>query len=221
MTEPVHEPVREVRQRPTRPVRKPPARRRRRKRSASRPYVIAGVVVLVVVAAFVARSVVNGRRNASFQSITAAAGCGKVQKVPNLDRTHETGVAIKYSTSPPAGGAHDPSPLGPGVYNTPFSTNPAQHPSIYQAVHSLEHGYVIVWYNPDLSKSDVDALTGAVGGESKVILVPYPDLQSKDKMAMSAWGHVQYCGKAQAKAVEAFTKHYRGTAGSAPEPLNP
>jgi hypothetical protein len=199
------------------PGRKPGQRRRRRTRT--RQYVITGLVIVAIVGAFVVRSIVNGRRDVSFNGITAAAGCGKLQSVGGLDRTHEDGARIKYPTSPPAGGPHDSVPLGSGVYTQAFSTDPAKHPSIYQAVHSLEHAYVIVWYNPRITASELDALSKTVTGQPKVILVPYPGLKSKDKMAMSAWGSLQYCGKPSTKAVEAFIKRFRG-ASSAPEPLN-
>jgi hypothetical protein len=197
------------------PTRKPGKRRRRTK---TRQYVIIGLVVVAIVGAFVTRSIVNGQRNKSFTGITAAAGCGKLKTV-SVVGGHEQGVRVKYSTSPPAGGPHDQVPLGTGVYTEAFSTDPAKHPSIYQAVHSLEHAYVIVWYNPNLKASEVDALSKAVTGEPKVILVPYPDLKSTDKMAMSAWGNLQYCGRPSTRAVEAFIKRFRG-ASSAPEPLN-
>jgi len=86
-------------------------------------------------------------------------------------------------------------------------------------VHSLEHGYVIVWYK-DLSADQKDALTKALTGQQKVILVPYPDMPDNHKMALTAWGRLDYCGKPSAKAAEAFVKLYRN-APSAPEYYQP
>ena len=121
--------------------------------------------------------------------------------------------------SPPVGGPHDPVPLAGGVYTTPLSTDPGKQSSIYQAVHSLEHGYVIIWYK-SLSPSEVDALTKSVAGESKVIVAPYPDLPDDDKMAVTAWGRLDYCKKPSTKVTDAFIKLYRN-APSAPEYYQP
>jgi hypothetical protein len=218
-TTPVYEAEPEpVRQR-TRPQqkRRPPSRRRRRS-NASR-WIIVGLVIVAIVAAFVARSALNGKKSSAFEKVAAAADCGKVKTYSNLDRTHEPGVRVKYSTSPPVGGPHDPNPLPGGVYDAAFSTDPAKQPSIYQAVHSLEHGYVIVWYN-NLSGDEKDSLTKALTGEQKVIVVPYPAMPDGHKMALTAWGRLDYCGKPSTKAAQAFINLYRN-APSAPEYYQP
>ena len=218
-TVPVYEPDPETeRPRKPQPKRRPPARRRRRRTSASR-WVIVGLVIVVVIGAFVARSLVNGRRSSAFTKVAASADCGKVKTYSDLDRTH-TSNAVKYSTSPPVGGAHNPNPLPGGVYDTPFTTDPAgKTPTIYNAVHSLEHGYVIVWYNA-LDGDQKDTLTKALTGQSKVIVVPYPDMPDKHKMALTAWGKLDYCGKPSVAAAQAFIKLYRN-APSAPEYYQP
>jgi hypothetical protein len=216
-TAPVYEPEPE---RPRRqpPKRRPPARRRRRRSNASR-WVIVGLVIVAIVGAFVARSVLNGKRSGAFSKVAAAADCGKVKSYSNLDRTHTTG-SVKYSTSPPVGGAHNPSPLPGGVYDNPLSTDPsAKTPTIYSAVHSLEHGYVIVWYK-NLSADEKDALTKALTGQQKVIVVPYPDMPDGHKMALTAWGKLDYCGKPSVKAADAFVTLYRNSP-SAPEYYQP
>jgi hypothetical protein len=104
------------------------------------------------------------------------------------------------------------------VYDKPFSLDPALQPSIYQAVHSLEHGYVLVWYR-GLKRAQVDALGREVRGERETILVPYPKLKKGQKMAMTAWGRLQYCTKPDPKAVAAFIERYRD-AKTAPEYFN-
>jgi len=214
---PVYEPEPERPRRPQ-PKRRPPARRRRRRSNASR-WVVVGIVIVAIIAAFVARSVVNGKRSSAFSKVAASADCGKIKTYANLDRTHTTG-SVKYSTSPPVGGAHNPNPLPGGVYDQPFSTDPnAKTPTMYSAVHSLEHGYVIVWYS-SLSPDQKDALTKALTGQPKVIVVPYPNMPDNHKMALTAWGALDYCGKPSVAAARAFVNLYRN-AKSAPEYYQP
>ena len=217
---PVFEPTREREQaRPRKPQpRRRPAARRRRRSKASRS-VITGLAIVALIGLFVGRSVLNGRRTSTFSKVAAASGCGRVQTFSNLSRNHRDGVAVKYSTSPPVGGDHDSHPLSGGVYDTAFSTDPAKQPSIYQAVHSLEHGYVIVWYN-GLTSDEKDALTKALSGQAKVILVPYPDMPDSHKMALTGWGKLDYCGKPSVKAAQAFISVYRN-ARTAPEYYQP
>ena len=212
--DPAPEPARPRKQQPRR---RPPARRRRR-RNTSR-WVITGLVIVALIGLLVGRSILNGRRSSTFGKVAASAGCGKVRSFSNLARTHSDGVRVKYAMSPPVGGPHDSHPLPGGVYDSPFSTDPGQHPSIYQAVHSLEHGYVIVWYNA-ISTDEKDALVKALSDQSKVILVPYADMPDNHKMALTGWGKLDYCSKPSVKAAQAFISVYRN-AHTAPEYYQP
>jgi hypothetical protein len=180
--------------------------------------VIIGIVIAAVVVAIVGWQVNNRQKASSFDKLAAGAGCGKVRTVGGLSRGHKQGVAVKYSTSPPVGGDHDPAPLGPGVLTEPLSTDATTKPSIYQAVHSLEHGYVIVWYNA-LKPAEVETLSKAMTGEDETILVPYPQMPDNHKVALTAWGRLEYCGKPSTRVVEAFIERYRN-ARSAPEAIN-
>ncbi len=127
----------------------------------------------------------------------------------------EAGETVTYPTSPPTGGKHDARWLNAGIYNEPFSDQRAPTPTIYEAVHSLEHGYVIVWHK-DLSDAELDALDRSFGNERKVIAVPYPQLEGA-KMALSAWERLQVCDEPNVKVVEGFIDRYREQK-SAPEP---
>jgi len=65
------------------------------------------------------------------------------------------GTKVSYNSNPPAGGEHYGDSTGhSGFYDT---TNV---PADGYLVHSLEHGAVILWYNPKmLSKDQVKQLT--------------------------------------------------------------
>ena len=45
-----------------------------------------------------------------------------------------------------------------------------------QAVHNLEHGGVVIWYGPDISTADREALDGFYDeDENGLIITPIPD----------------------------------------------
>src|SRR5258708_5258310 len=69
------------------------------------------------------------------------------QEVAIEGRTHlPDGTSITYNSNPPAGGNHYATPAHAGFYETP--------PADGYLVHSLEHGAVILWYNPKLLTTD-------------------------------------------------------------------
>ncbi|KAA3661880.1 MAG: DUF3105 domain-containing protein [Chloroflexi bacterium] len=78
---------------------------------------------------------------------------------------------------PPVGGLHSDVWQNCGVYDEPIDAA--------NAVHSLEHGAVWIAYQPDLDGADVATLQDLVGGESHMLLSPYPDLQSP--VVLTAW----------------------------------
>lgn len=190
--------------------------------------VIRNVVILVVIAAVIAGLVIwrmAGRRAAAreYAAAVQAAGCGEVETFElgsnNAAWGHlKEGETVTYESSPPTGGKHDPSWLDAGFYSEPFTDQRGPGPSIYRAVHNLEHGYVIVWHK-DLSDAQLDALDEEFGNDRKVIVVPYPQLEG-GKMALSAWEKLQVCAEPSVKVVEGFIDRYREQR-SAPEPNAP
>jgi uncharacterized protein DUF3105 len=195
------------------PRRTTAARRQRQRRI--RNITIGTLLAVAVIGLIAFQRAQTIRETGNFNKITAAAGCGDVQVVGDLARDHVEGTRIKYKTSPPVGGPHQSSTVAAGVYDKPFSTDPAKSPNIYQAAHSLEHGYIIIWYD-GLKDDQITALDRAVRSERETILVPYRTLKNNQKMAMTAWGRLQYCSKPGPDAVRAFIDRFRD-ARSAPE----
>jgi Protein of unknown function (DUF3105) len=208
-------------------VRKAPQRRKTsralgKKRRRVMPWIVSVVVIAAVAAAIVGSKITANKAADRFDALAATAGCGKVQIVSGLSRDHVDGQRVHYSTSPPAGGDHYSIPLPAGIYSKPLTTrtsNPATNTSIYRAVHSLEHGAVIVWYK-DLSKSQISKLKREYQGSLKVIVAPYPGLKDPDQVALTAWGRLDYCKSMSTTVINAFIERYR-QANSAPEPFNP
>jgi hypothetical protein len=96
-------------------------------------------------------------------------------------------------------------------------------------VHNLEHGAVIVWYDPDLiDRSDVRELeqwaqnrnrAGFLGRSgSGVIVSPYADpLDSGKAIAFRAWLVAVDCDSFEEPFADAFLAQHFGTRGLAPE----
>jgi hypothetical protein len=164
-----------------------------------------------------------------------SAGCDTVQATANyndapgddpaIDHSHigpgsefETPPALStYPTIPPASGPHDPSPLPAGIYDSP--------PSVYRAIHSLEHGAAIVWYSPDADSQAVADLKAFYGqrqsdvnvGQDRVIVAPfdYPNegdagrLPPGVQMALVAWHRLQSCSAVDLAVAFDFTSQYQ------------
>ena len=181
----------------------------------------AGAVVVVLIAvAFVS----SRHSKQAFATLSAAAGCTGVQDTTKLpgttDRTHLTdaqissGVTVTYSTSPPSGGMHYPVPLPKGIYG-PLSTNPKDNPNLYQAVHSLEHGYVDIWYGNGLSTDQINSLR-SFADQDKVLVISYPNLPAGKSVAMTTWGRMQSCDKVNTAEIQAYIDQNK--LKTAPEP---
>jgi len=177
----------------------------------------------------------------SAQATLSAAGCDAVQTIPpydpdSADRTHigaagfETPPPLStYSSVPPVSGPHNSTPLTGGVYADP--------PDIYQTIHSLEHGAVIIWYDPSAPAAELATLQTffqKTGEHDKVIVAPYsyPDqgdagvLPAGKQMVMVAWHHMQTCDSLTLPVGYAFVHSYTtgpksAYKGDAPEPTVP
>jgi hypothetical protein len=91
---------------------------------------------------------------------------------------------VVYTFNPPTSGNHWAQPAQWGFYKT----NP---PADEKLVHNLEHGAVIVWYNPDkLTEAEYNELFAIYQqmsqDEFRTLLVARPSLDTK--VAMTSWG---------------------------------
>jgi len=191
--------------------------RRRRLRNGA----VLGLIIIVVTGFIVLGKVRSRASVRAFSRASLAAGCTPVQDTDgNLSHRHlNPGERVSYSTSPPSGGDHNPSPLVAGVYTTAFSDDPNAQNSIYQAVHSMEHGYVEVWYGGSSSDPQFEQLAKNFGNDTKVILSPYPQLPAGKTIGLTVWGRLQTCQKVSVPQVRGFINLYR--LKTAPEPLAP
>lgn len=121
----------------------------------------------------------------------------------------DVGVEVDYSTNPPTSGPHYSSPTPPGFYDEPVADG--------NLVHSLEHGYVIFWYDCSQLSDDAcealkDDIRGAATG-AKRIAVPREGMDTP--LALTTWGRLLRLEAFDQQAVNQFV---RANIGKAPEP---
>ncbi len=118
------------------------------------------------------------------------------------------GTQITYNSNPPAGGQHYAETAHAGFYDT---TNV---PKDGYLVHSLEHGAVILWYNPKmLSPDQVNKLKDIFNQVSgKSIMAPRNSMDVP--IGLSSWGQVLKLTSIDEKQIKAF---FDTNGGRAPE----
>jgi hypothetical protein len=135
--------------------------------------------------------------------------------VPVADegRTHVAdGEVITYQNYPPSSGTHYNSPAPPGFY-----TDTVQEGSF---VHSLEHGYVVLFYKTDTPASVKQQLQEAYTklplekyGKVKILMVPY-DKGMTTPFAIAAWDRLERLPSYSYDSVLAF---YQAWVDKSPE----
>jgi len=190
---------------------------RKERRRALLIYGSAGVVVVVVLAVAVTLSVGSSRSKSASHKIgyvaaaTAAAqqaNCTGVVNDKQVGQTHVTAdQTVNYPQSPPSSGNHDGDPLPDAIrFYTPTSGI-----RIERAVHNLEHGFVIGWYDSKLPADQIAQLkTVASGAGSRFIAVPWTRSVFPDNrhFVLTAWDRTQRCGTVSKDAVFEFVQKY-------------
>jgi hypothetical protein len=196
-----------------------------RRGAIRRVLTIAGVVTVLSVGAYLIFFNVRAAGNVSAQALEVgtAAGCGDIltpaAEAPGGDHLG-SGESAGYTEHPATSGPHDPSPLPsePAVFTEPIREE--------NAVHNLEHGYVILYYRADgpqaLGEDVVARLAQIAERQDKVFVAPYPDLEEGTSFAITAWNKLWACPADvtpddAATMANAFIEAYRGTS-NAPEP---
>lgn len=176
---------------------------RRRKKARTRALIVGG---LVAVLALLAVTISNSRRSnarviSDLESSGACAYDSRADSDRGTGRNHVSGN-VTYEVDPPSGGDHNPSPSSPGTFTV------ANRPTDAQIIHSLEHGYVTIWYRPDLDVAQVDELRElARKYGSDVLFVPRESLEQP--VAATAWHRRLLCERPDVAALDRFVAAYR------------
>lgn len=167
---------------------------------------------VAVIAAVIAFAVAADRRadRAERERLTAGS-CTFDTDHDDLSAPPNNHVApASYEVDPPSGGNHDPQPAPPGLYGE----GGQPPPSDAKLVHSLEHGYVILWHRPDLEEKDITAIRGVFDDNADdVLVVPRPTLQQK--VAATSWQKRLLCGEVEPDRLAEFIRLYKN---DSPEP---
>lgn len=217
---------------------------RKQQRSAERrkTYIFVGSAIVLAVALilgatipFILRDRANAAKlKAGYQtSPTAAekaAGCLGVHNDPlSPAAVHVPNAAIDYSKEkygdtrggtpplPPSGGRHNPVPLNDQDRFYPLSGQPRPE----RAVHNLEHGYVVVWYDAKLPAADVTKLQALAknGSLSRLLVVGWwqGDLPGNTHVVLTSWGRTDRCTSVSDTVVSKFYADHLNDPKLAPE----
>jgi hypothetical protein len=202
------------------------AAKARARRSAGRRALIGGFVGLLV---FFAISWFQRAPSAKPLPDTAvnaasAAGCSTLES-PTADPTNnhlQPGQTIAYPEQPATSGDHSPQWLDENIRQpeTPVDET--------QAVHTLEHGSVIIYYRPagepDGLPNAVRTGLGSITQRNATYVIPYPQLPAGTAVVFTAWNKRITCPatitQAQAEAIaNGFVDAY-ACSSNAPEGKN-
>ena len=178
------------------------ARRRERRRRSTlvRLAVVGG---LVVVLGAVAVWQVGARRNAQRTIAALTAGSCRYDTKTDPGSVNEHVPTPTFAVDPPSGGLHTPEVASAGTYDG------SNAPEDGRVVHALEHGYVALWYRPDLAEKDLaDLKRLAEAEEADVLLLPRPTMAVK--VAATAWHRRLLCNELEVDTLRRFVDAYAG-----------
>lgn len=194
------------------------AKREQRKRN------LVTMLIAVVVIALVAALVVSERKKESGPVGASAdeAGCGPKEESEAPEAGHVEGP-VEYETTPPSAGPHAPAPGSTGFFDTPQPAEPF--------VHNLEHGQIVLWYDPAAPQQVKDDLEAIVEKElATTVATPYEGLEDYN-FYMTAWnklpsapedsagtGIMQGCDLVSEEVINDFRREHQG---KSPEPITP
>jgi hypothetical protein len=206
------------------------AERRRARRAASlrRTVTSIGIAIAAVAAITLFRSF-GGPNDIPQAAIRAAeqAGCTEVEQpassAPSGLHLQAEQLPYTYQDGPATSGYHEQSWISePKVFDS--------QPTETQAVHSMEHGAVFVYYLPEaeggIAQDVIERLSQGAQGDQATFLGPYPALTPETALTLTAWNRRQSCPagdaltpQAASTIVDGFVTAFECT-GNAPESSN-
>lgn len=130
-----------------------------------------------------------------------------VQTFAEMGRSHlaEGDPLPDYNSSPATSGDHSPTAAQCGIYSSEIS-DPIQ-------IHNLEHGTVVIQYQPGLDADELQALQDyARTKRSHILLAPRADLE--DPVVITSWTRML---RLQSADIETIDVYYETFAFTGPE----
>lgn len=132
----------------------------------------------------------------------------EIETFADLGQEHidPAGPTPDYNSNPATSGPHAPQPAPCGIYRE-------EVPDVY-AVHTLEHGAVLIQYSPEIDVNARDRIEQFVrDAGTHALAAPRPGLE--DPVVVTAWTNRLGLEQADIDAIDNF---YRGFARNGPEP---
>jgi hypothetical protein len=165
-----------------------------------------GGVLLVGVILIVLVVIMGGAPNPNAGETQPNDGGGHVDDGADCRALTAPCGADPYSSLPATSGPHWGTPANWGAYSTPQPES--------QLLHNLEHGGIVIWYDPELLTADqVAELTSyvegqvdtGIGGRFKFILSPWGGEEDLGgALALTAWRQLRTLDAFDMDAVRAF-----------------
>ncbi|MGH8928511.1 MAG: DUF3105 domain-containing protein [Acidimicrobiia bacterium] len=156
----------------------------------NRRLVIGAVVTVILVGALV-----------FFATRPEPEALNNVETFPDQGQAHldPSSPAPEYNSDPPTSGPHAPAAAACGIYRTAV-------PDI-NLVHDLEHGVIVIYYNPDTAGDGREALEDFVrGAGTHAIVVPREGMESP--IVLTAWRHLLRLDSFDRAAIRGFYGRY-------------
>jgi len=143
-----------------------------------------------------------------------AAGCLGVHQDPISPAAQHVTTPIDYSAEkygdtnggtpplPPSGGKHNTVSLGDKNRFYPLSAKPRPE----RAVHNLEHGQVVVWYDAKVPAQQVTQLQALATTLPRLLAVGWyqGDLPSDKHVVLTSWARTDRCGSVSPDVIRSF-----------------
>lgn len=172
---------------------------------------VAGVVVVLVVVGALFGDDGNGDdpEVSALGVDAAAANCSPVEhKRPIPEGPPHRSGTLEWPDAPPDNGEHHAQTLR--ILTRFYEREDAPPPE--RAVHNLEHGIVVAWYDAELPDEEVEALRRVAEAMpvNRFVAVPWLRTPFADgrHVVLTAWGHTQRCGRVSGRVFYDFTRTY-------------
>jgi len=137
-------------------------------------------------------------------AIRPATGLGT--PIADEGNTHVAdGEPITYKVYPPASGTHYNNPTSAGFYDTTVPEG--------NFVHSLEHGYIVIYYKPDVPDATKQQLKDLMTqlplgkyGKVKLVIVPYSNMSTP--LAIAAWDRLLLLNQYSPDEIKTFYQQW-------------
>lgn len=171
------------------------------------------VVVLLLAAGIYVTTLSDGDESTSIETRSLPENGDQslledVERFPSQGRSHVSpGTGIDYATSPPTSGPHYGDWTDAGYYE--------ETPAAGYLVHSLEHGAVVIYYDPDALTPEAEESLRAFAGAhqdqwASVVVAPNPNDDPESPYVLTAWRTMLRMDEYDPEVVRAFLAEYLG-----------